>query len=90
MKFARYSEAIHAILYAVLLVGTEVAFGVAEVIDGIEQIGFATAIGAGDTGDLSRKIVDGGGIIAKLYQRYFIYSDQRSIGNKKFYKFAQI
>jgi hypothetical protein len=25
-----------------------------------------------------------------LYQRYFIYSDQRSIGNKKFYKFAQI
>jgi hypothetical protein len=24
-----------------------------------------------------------------LYQRYFIYSDQRSIGNKKFYKFAQ-
>ncbi len=89
VEFAGDPETVHAILHAVLLVGTEIAFGVAEVIDGIEQIGFATAIGAGDTGDLSGKIVDGGGIIAKLYQRYFIYSDQRSIGNKKFYKFAQ-
>ena len=33
LKFARYPEPVHAILHAVLLVGAEVAFGVAQVID---------------------------------------------------------
>src|SRR5580658_10462503 len=65
-KFTRYPEAIHAVLHAVLLVSAEVALGVAQVIDGIQQVGFATAIRPRDAGNGSRKTECRGRIITEL------------------------
>ena len=51
LEAAGNPEALHACLHAVLLIGSEVALGIAEVIHRIEQIGFATAVCTRNTGN---------------------------------------
>ena len=67
LKSALDAKAIRAIFHAVLLLCGEVAFGVAEVINSIEQGSLAAAVGAGDAGNiLSRKEKQPLLVIAKL------------------------
>ncbi len=67
VKLPLYPEAIQALLHAVLLVRAEVTLCITEVVHGIEQVGFATAVGACNTGYRAIETEPAGAIVAKLY-----------------------
>ena len=54
-KAPRDPEAVCARLNAVLLVGSKVALGVAQVIYSVQQVGFSAAVGPRDAGDRGGK-----------------------------------
>ena len=76
IKNACDPEAVEAILNIVLLVGAEIAFSVAQVVNCIQKIGFTTAIGPGNTGHRGLKVERRRRIVAELEKSYFIYSVQ--------------
>lgn len=67
-------EAIRTRLGIQLLGVGEITFGIAEVIDRIQQVGFTTAVRACNTGDGSIKLEGGKRVIAKL--------DERNLGKR--------
>jgi hypothetical protein len=65
-KVACYPETIQAMLYTVLLVGAEVALGIAQIIDSIQQIGLSAAVCPGNAGYRRIEIKTGRGVISIL------------------------
>jgi hypothetical protein len=75
LKIAFQPEAAVPLQNIVTINPGKIAFGEAEIVNGIEQIGFANPIAAGDTNDPLSKLEGPAIIILELGQQQFIQSE---------------
>ncbi len=71
-KSARHTKAFFAFLHIVDLPALKIAFGITEIIDRIEQIGFAGPVKTGNAGNRSFKVKGPSFEITELGERYLL------------------
>jgi hypothetical protein len=72
-----YAEAGRTPVYALLVGPAKIALGKTEVIQGVEQVGFAGPVVAANADDPFPEPERGLGIILELYDGYVLYAEQR-------------